>query len=365
MITEITSMEDIQALVRAGFTDWKQYGDVNVQQHPVYPYFIFNYTQAAQFTGRWNFFETVSRGLILDAGGEIVARAFDKFFNWFEGGRHSRWHILSVTEKMDGSLGVLYRTPAEEYAVATRGSFTSEQARWATKFLQSHYDLSALEPQWTLLFEIVYPGNRVVVDYGQQENLYLIGARNRFTEDYMPAFPDLYGIGREFGFPMPRTYTFNSVEDIIAQTGVLDANQEGWVVEFSDGQRFKFKGDRYRELHKLITGISFKRTLEAVANGGLARLREDLPDEFFARVQEWADVIERVAGGTLAEVETAFAAAPQDSRKEFALWCKSSHPRLVKYLFAKLDGKPLLPMIYQHTDWSKHVTEKPALLEDI
>ena len=49
---------------------------------------IFNYTKAAQFAERWNFFERVSRGLILNAvTGEVVARSFDKFFNWGEGGR--------------------------------------------------------------------------------------------------------------------------------------------------------------------------------------------------------------------------------------------------------------------------------------
>src|SRR5579885_3015802 len=104
---EIGSLEQIQELVRQGFTDWKRFGDVNVRADG--DLLIFNYSQLAQYAARWNFFEQISRGLIIHARtGEVVARAFDKFFNWLEGGRSSQGHIVSVTEKVDGSLGILY-----------------------------------------------------------------------------------------------------------------------------------------------------------------------------------------------------------------------------------------------------------------
>jgi RNA ligase len=156
-LEEITSISDIQSLVISGFNNWKQYGEVTVTESA--DLLIFNYNPKAQYEGRWNFFERVSRGLIIQRHtGEIVARAFDKFFNWFENGRRSSGHIVSITEKTDGSLGILYRINGD-YHIATRGSFHSEQAQWATKYLRDNFNLSDLPKEITLLFEIVYPEN--------------------------------------------------------------------------------------------------------------------------------------------------------------------------------------------------------------
>jgi RNA ligase len=253
MVDEIRSIADIQELAVAGFTEWERFGYVTVRKQR--NLLIFNYNTMAQYDGRWNFFERVSRGLIINArSGEIIARPFDKFCNWFEGGRRARGHIVTVMEKLDGSIGILYRT-STGYRIATRGHFDSPQAEWATDFLNNYLDLAGLPQELTLLFEIIYPENRVVIDYGNREDLVLLAARNRFTGDYLPFFPDLYELAQRYGFTLPKVYSFNDISQILEKTGQLDANEEGYVVEFSDGSRFKFKGDRYLELQKLITPI--------------------------------------------------------------------------------------------------------------
>lgn len=341
----ISEIGDIQRLVVEGCTDWKQYGEVVVR--PFGDLLIFNYTQAAQYAHRWNLFEQVSRGLIINARtGEVVARPFDKFFNWFEGGRKADGHIVTITEKMDGSLGILYRDGGR-YAIATRGSFDSDQALWATRFLNEYYDLRGLPDEWTLLLEIVYPQNRVVVDYQGAEELVLLAIRNRSTGEYLPFFPTVFETAEAFGFSIPRTYQFNNVTDIMAAAAVLDEKTEGWVVEFSDGQRFKFKGDKYLELHRLIFGLSFKNTLAAVASGTVAYVREQIPDEFLGQFNAWVEEIEATVRTIQVEVAAALDAAPKDSRKEFALWVRANHLPLAPYLFAALDGKPVEPMIYR------------------
>lgn len=81
MPTEITTLVDLQTLVTAGVTDWKPYGDVGTDRDG--DLLIFNYTPKAQYATRLNFFERVSRGLIVHRKtGEIVARPFDKFYNF-------------------------------------------------------------------------------------------------------------------------------------------------------------------------------------------------------------------------------------------------------------------------------------------
>ena len=344
-LTEITSLADIQHLAVSGFTEWKRFGDVSVDGNG--DLLIFNYTAKAQYEGRWNFFERVSRGLIINrVTGEVAGRAFDKFFNWLEGGQKAGGHIVTVTEKVDGSLGILYRVGGG-YRIATRGAFYSEQAEWATRFLNTHYNLDGLPDELTLLFEIIYPENRVVVDYHGREALILLAARNRHTGAYLPFFPDVYNLGQHYGFPLPKVHTFNNIAEIIARAGAIDVNEEGYVVEFSDDLRFKFKGDRYLELHRLIFGLSFKHTLEAVTNGTVDYIRSQIPDEFLGQFNGWVAQIETTVAETKRQVQAAFEAAPKETRKDFALWVQANHKELASYLFAMLDCRNIGPLIYR------------------
>src|SRR5688572_4275446 len=112
----IASIEDIQKLVRAGESSWEQYGDVRSLYFE--DFVLFNYSAKAQYAGRWNWFELNSRGLILNATtGEVVALPFPKFFNWGELDRTTDATIQYITEKIDGSLGILYRV-VDGYRIA-------------------------------------------------------------------------------------------------------------------------------------------------------------------------------------------------------------------------------------------------------
>lgn len=342
------NIQDIQDLTKQGFTDWRSLGHVSVKERGSLR--LFNYTAKAQYAVEWTDFELLSRGLIIDSDtGEVVACPFDKFFNWGEGGRFADCPIKSITEKMDGSLGILYRENGE-YRIATRGAFDSAQALWATHYLQDYiipnYSLTGLNVNLTLLFEIIYPENRIVLDYGDREDLVLLAVRNRLTGEYL-SWSRVEGIAKKYGFSMPQTHFFTTPEQIIQATKTLPASAEGWVVEFMDGQRFKFKGDEYRALHKMISGISFKHTLEAEANGTTDVMLQAIPDEFLDEVREWLSDIRTTVVETRHDIECVFALAPTSTRKDYAQWVLKNHKDLAPYLFARLDGKPVEPLIYK------------------
>jgi len=324
--------------------DLKSLGNINVIEKG--DLLLYNYGDKAIFEGTWNQFELVSRGLIINrVSGEIVARPFDKFFNWGEGGRTSSTQILSATEKLDGSLGILYRTEGQ-YRIATRGSFDSEQAIWATDYLNKHHDLTELADNWTLLFEIIYPGNRVVVDYGDKQGLSLLAMRDRFDGLYATRI-ECELVAEQFGFEMPRTFVFDSVDEILAAMKVITANHEGWVVEFVDGQRFKFKGEEYLKLHKLISGLSLKSVLQAIQSGKLDDYRAQMPEEFQPTIALYATEISDRIVQLSDEINSIFIAAPKTSRKDFAIWVNQNHKEHAPYLFAKLDDKPVIEYIYR------------------
>lgn len=249
-----------------------------------------------------------------------------------------------------------------QYRIATRGSFVSGQAQWATQFLNANYDLTGLSDDLTLLFEIVYPANRVVVDYGDREARVLLAARHRETGTYLPFFPYVHNLGQHYGFPVPHTYSFNDVADIMAHTRMLDAAHEGFVVEFSDGSRFKFKGDRYIELQRLLISLSFKNTLKAMASGSLGEIFHPVPDEFLVEVRLWVAEIETRVQVVKSMVEALYEQSPHASRKEFVTWVAQTQPHLSRYLFARLDQKPLEPLIYLHEVWEDHAP--PSRLMD-
>jgi len=143
-------------------------GWVVSQRHPKLPLTIYNYSQKTQFEKNWDEITLSCRGLVLDDDGNVVARPFKKFFNWEEILHTVSSEQLSmpfeVFEKMDGSLGVGFWYDGE-FVIATRGSFTSDQAIKAKEMLKN-YRIDLLnerggERDYTLLFEIIY-GNSVL-----------------------------------------------------------------------------------------------------------------------------------------------------------------------------------------------------------
>ena len=342
-----STVKHIQTLVAANFNQWDQLGEVGVKEHN--GMLIFNYTHRAQKKGEWNDFERVCRGLILNAKtGQLIAMGFPKFFNWMEGGRNTKSHVLEVTEKMDGSLGLMY-WDGNESKIATRGSFTGEHAIMATQILErKHSDLYYGFPSasTTLLFEIVYPDNRIVVDYGDMEDIVLIGAINLLSMDDKVWFPYLTKLAAWYNLMTPKHYGFNSWRAIMDAKDKLDGSQEGFVARFADGSRYKFKGDIYTQLHRTISYLTPKHILENYMANTLdtvmAILDESQQDDVMAIVND----IEASASLIENRVSQYFQAAPKGSRKEFAIWVMENCKKDSAYMFRLLDGQSIREMCY-------------------
>src|SRR5262249_9714715 len=117
---------------------------------------IYTYTDQCVYDSAWDEMTLNSRGHIFDVQtGECVAWPFPKFFNLGEN-RQSQadgfaWdQPYEIYEKMDGWLGILYRHEGR-FKVATRGSFHSTGAVWATNFIRD-LDFSCLPDAATLCF---------------------------------------------------------------------------------------------------------------------------------------------------------------------------------------------------------------------
>lgn len=333
----------IEAVKQRGIDgDYSDLGDIRTAVNG--NMILFNYTQKAQYSGRWNAVERAARGLIINVDTlEVVALPFEKFFNLSELGENP--HLpdgdFEVTKKLDGSLGILYRK-GRSFGIATRGSFTSDQALWATQFCDQYFvGLYRMSNAITLFFEIIYPENRIVVDYGDARALVIIGARNRIT-GYDYNYEDLKLLSGTTGIPLVDRVDFSDIREI-ERAAKTEKGVEGWVIRWNNGFRVKVKTDEYFQLHKVLTGLNDEVIRESMLAGTVKQLLEVIPEEFRAEVESKVMRISDEVGLRLNEICYRFDLINEQiglsgTQKDFALQVIKRYPNQQAYLFSLRKG---------------------------
>lgn len=239
---------------------------------------LYNYTDQCTFERNWNQHTINARGTVYEIStGKIVARAFPKFFNFSELSENKQQEILNsryfnTYEKLDGSLGIIYFYDGE-WRVNTRGSFSSDQAIKGKELLDK-LDTSQLFKELTYLVEIIYPENKIIVDYGKEEKLVILAVLDTKTGNE-------YSIDYGKIFEKPKKYEFRLIEEVIKNIKTLPFSEEGYVVTFNGGERVKFKGTEYLEVARMVSRISPLSIWENMREGVVDRsFLQSLPEEF-------------------------------------------------------------------------------------
>lgn len=230
---------------------------------------IYNYTKQCQIEWVWDDVITKCRGLIC-YDNTIIARPIDKFFEldhydveFFESRKGEKYEI---TEKLDGSLGIFYYVRHDLYGISTMGSFTSNQAIFATKLLNSRYKdtlefniIESAKKGYTILFEIIYPENRIIVNYGKKEDIIIIAVKN--IETGLEMLNELMQFYYGDHFHIVKNYKFK--ENFETIKNINEKNKEGFVVRYlKDNFRIKIKFEEYILLHKSHSEIFIHRLWE-------------------------------------------------------------------------------------------------------
>lgn len=146
------------------------------QTHPIHDLTIWNYSPKVQYDRLWDEITLQCRGLVTNSEGEIIARPFKKFFNYEEYLENAPEMIpnesFEIFDKMDGSLGILFNYK-NDWIMATRGSFTSDQAVKGFEMLKK-YDYERLLDDYTYLFEIIYAETESCVNMIMKTSYYLV-----------------------------------------------------------------------------------------------------------------------------------------------------------------------------------------------
>ena len=255
---------------------------------------LYNYQDKCTYERAWDEVTLNARGTVYEVEtGEVIARAFPKFFNLSELSPEKQKQVVEsrnfeVYEKMDGSLGIVYYYDGE-WRVNTRGSFTSDQAIKGKELLDSKYETAALDRHATYLCEVIYPENRIIVNYGQIEMLTFLAAFDNATGEEVKGDFET-SIAR---IPSARVQNFATIQELQSHLETLDHTEEGYVVRLESGERVKFKSVEYLALARIMSNMSPLTFWSRMENGVIDReFLQQLPEEFRDECDKIADTLE-------------------------------------------------------------------------
>jgi len=298
------------------------------------------------------------RGIILEKDTwKVLCFPFTKFWNAGESkAAILDWNTARVQEKIDGSMIKLWWYEPE-WRVSTMSMIDAKDCtlqndldtRYNTFYdlfmegaKKCTWDFNALNKDYTYMFELVGPYNRVVVPYKDIAISHTGTRDNRTLEE----------LDIDLGVPKPKSYGFKTQEDVLAMAAALPFSEEGYVAVDANWNRVKIKGPAYVAVHHLKNNgdINKKRAL------ALIMLNEQ--DEFlsyFPEYKAYFDTITEAFNAYLGKVKAdidSIEGKVFETRKDYALTVKGMTNSAL--MFFLMDGR------VKKEDWEKYIRSLPS-----
>jgi len=337
-------------------------GLVVKNEHPTLPISIYNYSRKTQYENNWDEITKQCRGLILDNEGYVIAKGFDKFFNMEElVSEDIPNETFEVFEKLDGSLGILFWYEGK-WILSTKGSFFSEQSIKGKEILDSKYNIHPIPKGYTTLIEILFPQNRIVCNYGNDESLVVLSMISNASGKELD-YDSLKLICEETKMPLVKKY--DGIGDYKTLKSMIDKEREGYVIRFKNGFRMKIKSEEYVRLHRILTGFSNVDIWEYLKdNKDINQLLDKVPDEFDVWVRNTKTELESKFKSIEDEYnwiyEVIMRVENSSEKKVFAEYAKRyEHSSILFKMFDKKDYSDYLWKIirpkYSKPFWQKEI----------
>ena len=222
--------------------------------------------QPIHFGAVWNKENLIYRSSLWDKDGYPVSLSFKKFFNWDEKPdiypAPSNLNGAKLMEKLDGSTLIFSRYKGQT-VIRTRGTVDARKQANGHEIdylLQKYPKFATMLEQadtydQSFICEWLSPTNRIVLNYGDEPDMKLIAAIGHADYTLAPqSVLDLYA--KSWDLPRPRTFSYNSVEEMKSAVEVLQ-DQEGLCVYYGGEQQIrKLKAASYLFLHRAKSEIS-------------------------------------------------------------------------------------------------------------
>lgn len=290
-----------------------------------------------------------ARGIIFrESDWECVCHPFNKFGNYGESYcPNIDWGTASVQEKVDGSLIKIWFDNG--WHVSTNGTIDAYKAELGdTKYptfgslLEDAMPMSwgawecTADPNYTYMFELVSPYNRVVIPY-KEIKLYFLGMREmKYGTELNPEKSDMI-----YAFEIPKRYNLRSLEDVQNAALNLSWDEEGYVVCDANFNRVKIKSPSYVMAHYARNNntINIERLVQIVLDGEQEEFliyASDYTDE----LHEVEEIMHKIANNSVESMKKLFGSSYEfANRGEYAREV-IKHPLYMKdFLFHCFDGR--------------------------
>lgn len=206
-------------------------GLISVKKHPEYSIFLYNATEKCYKEHKWDSITMKCRGLILNHNNVIVARPFEKFWNYkdFDIGPQAMRNNESVEiyEKFQGIYLIGFYAPSGEYQLTEQNDFFTDSSYIANTFFKEYYSEFCFDEDYTFMFEMVNIQGTL--------NLMLLGAINKETgED--ASIETLMEYSFLMHIPLPSYTQFNSFNEFMEFSFINNIKTPA-VIKFKSGKR--------------------------------------------------------------------------------------------------------------------------------
>jgi RNA ligase len=223
------------------------------------------------------------RGIGFDDSGRVVSRPLHKFFNlgekeWLSPDKVAqRTDLVAVFEKLDGSM-LATAWVDNQLQWRSKKSFGSDVVTLTQKMLlepdNAHIEAFSKEVAgdgMTAIFEMMHPQARIVVSVDKPK-MRLLHVRDNETGEYVLLDPAhrIHAMVERHGVELAPRFSMTELSEVLASLDTMQ-EQEGYVLQFANGDMVKLKCPWYQRLHRSIT---FLRERDIA----LAALNEELDD---------------------------------------------------------------------------------------
>jgi RNA ligase len=300
-------------------------GYVKKVKHLKYDLYLYTYTPKTSYDRHWDDITRLTRGLVVDGAGSIVGRGFDKMFNIHELPREG-CPPFQAREKVDGSLIHMFWYK-DHFIIHSKGSFTSDVAIAAQRWAEGR-DWNWIKLDMTVVCEWISPDSRIVIDYGEREELVLLGVRDMDSDEFL----DIDTMDQ----PLIIAENFKEYHSLEELRDAIPEGYEGFVIQDSKGQLAKVKSAYYVELHRSVFHLTSDTAWE---------LCQKSWQEYFELIsildrdaQMWVDTRARAISEhrklLYQQVHDLYNDRPETKdRKEFAEWVRQFDREIAPVLF--------------------------------
>jgi len=275
---------------------WQELESLSIKIQKYGELFSLNYCQIN--SPKFHPIADICRGLIVNKDLEIISQSFDRFYNYGESGKNfSLPSNIKVVEKIDGSLIKIYWWD-NKWNISTRsnpfgdnyvGDYLFTYAELVKSTLGVSLSNLSLDKDYTHIFEIVSPYNKIVTDYGKNPKLYYLVSRNNVSGEYSN-----FSLSIKNNFPLicfPEISPLkqsNSLLEVLEKTKTLCSLQEGFVIYNNNFQPIlKIKNPKYVTAHKLRgNGLTLKNAIQLVLDNEQSEYLSYFPEDnlFFEKI---------------------------------------------------------------------------------